>query len=57
MARELQLFESNIVVTFTNPSERVTAAINRETPPPAQRNAFHRRDVRLQPNTDLLAKY
>src|SRR5213596_3577113 len=34
MARELQLFESNIVVTFTNPQERVTAAINRETPPP-----------------------
>jgi hypothetical protein len=57
MARELQLFESNIVVTFTNPQERVTAAINRETPPPAQRNALRRRDVRLQPNTDLLAKY
>src|SRR5204863_3177524 len=40
MARELPLFESNIVVTFTNPQERVTAAINRETPPPRTTKRF-----------------
>jgi hypothetical protein len=47
MARELQIFESNSVATFTNPSERMTAAINRETPPHAPGTAFRRRDVRL----------
>ena len=34
--RKWQLFKSNTVVTFTKPLERVTVAINRETPPLAR---------------------
>src|SRR5258708_39477403 len=68
IAEELQTFESNIVVTFTSPSERVTAAIKQETPPPPKETlsvvamcvcnqiAIYRRNVSTCGNDKVIRK-